>query len=104
MDIIRTRLTNWIGHILRATLLQREIIEGMMEVKRGRGRPRQKLMDWVMKDRYKKLKENAQHGEERRVTGKNGIGQKGTDKIVRTEWYKHPYINGISLIPLPLTL
>ena len=35
-----------------------------MEGKRGRGRPRQKLMDWMMEDGYWKLKENAQHREE----------------------------------------
>ena len=29
----------------------------MMEGKRGRGRPRQKLMDWMMEDGYGKLKE-----------------------------------------------
>src|SRR6218665_1564443 len=45
MDIIRTRQKNWIGHILRGNSLQREIMEGRMEGKRGRGRPRQKLMD-----------------------------------------------------------
>ena len=35
-----------------------------MEGKRGRGRPRQKLMDWMMEDGYWKLKEKAQHREE----------------------------------------
>ena len=50
MDIIRTRQKNWIGHILRGNSLQREIMEGRMEGKRGRGRPRQKLMDWMMED------------------------------------------------------
>src|SRR6218665_2071783 len=59
MDIIRTRQKNWIGHIL-----QREILEGRMEGKRGRGRPRQKHMGWIMEDRYGKLKEKAQHQEE----------------------------------------
>jgi len=39
-------------------------MEGRMEGKRGRGRPRQKLMDWMMEDRYWKLKEKAQHQEE----------------------------------------
>jgi len=29
-----------------------------------RGRPRQKLMDWMMEDGYKKLKEKAQHRQE----------------------------------------
>ena len=61
MDIIRTRQKNWIGHILRGNSLQREIMEGRMEGKRGRGRPRQKLMDWMMEDGYGKLKEKAQH-------------------------------------------
>ena len=36
------------GHIMRGDSLQREIIEGRMEGKRGRGRPRQKLLDWTM--------------------------------------------------------
>jgi len=35
-----------------------------LEGKRGRGRPRQKLMDWMMEDGYGKLKEKAQHREE----------------------------------------
>src|SRR6218665_1111516 len=43
MDIIRTRQKNWIGYILRGNSLQREIMEGRMEGKRRRGRPRQKL-------------------------------------------------------------
>jgi len=38
-------------------------MEGMMEKKRGRGRPRQKLMDWMMEDGYGKLKEKTQHRE-----------------------------------------
>jgi len=55
---------NWIGHILRGKSLQREIMEKMMEGKRGRGRPRQKLMDWMMENEYEKLNEKAQHREE----------------------------------------
>ena len=61
MDIIRTRQKNWIGYILRGNSLQREIMEGRMEGKRGRGRPRQKLMDWMMEDGYWTIKERAQH-------------------------------------------
>ena len=34
-----------------------EIMEGRMEGKRGRGMPRQKLMNWMMEDGYWKLKE-----------------------------------------------
>src|SRR6218665_2533261 len=59
--IIRMRQRNWMGHIMRGDSLQREIIEGRMEGKRGRGRPRQKLLDWMMSDGYSTLKEEAQH-------------------------------------------
>jgi len=55
VDIIRTRQKNWIWHILRGKSLQREIMEGRMEGKRGR--PRQKLKDWMMEDGYGQLKE-----------------------------------------------
>jgi len=41
---------------MRGDSLQREIIEGRMGSKRGRGRPRQKLLDWMMSDGYSKLK------------------------------------------------
>jgi len=37
-------------------------MEGRMEGRRGR--PRQKLMDWMMEDGYWKLEEKAQHREE----------------------------------------
>jgi len=42
--------------IMRGDSLQREIIEGRIEGKCGRGRPRQKLLDWMMSDGYSKLK------------------------------------------------
>jgi len=35
----------------------------IMEGKGGRGRPRQKLLDWMMSEGYNKLKEEAQHRE-----------------------------------------
>jgi len=53
------RQKNWIGHIL-----QREIMKESMEWNRARVRPRQKLMDWVMENGYRKLKKKAQHREE----------------------------------------
>ena len=40
---------------MRGDSLQREIIKGRMEGKRGRGRPRQKLLDWMMSEEYSKL-------------------------------------------------
>ena len=63
--IIITIQRNWMGHtcIMRGDALQREIIEGRMEGKRGRGRSRQKLLDWLLSEGYSKLKEEAQHRE-----------------------------------------
>ena len=63
LTIIRKRQQNWMGYILRGESLKREIIEVRMEGKRGRGRPRQKLLDWMMSEGYRKLKEEAQHRE-----------------------------------------
>jgi len=63
LTIIRTRQRNWMRHIMRGDSLQREIIKGRMEDKRGRRRPRQKLLDWVMDEEYSKLKEEAQDRE-----------------------------------------
>src|SRR6218665_825001 len=60
LTIIRTRQRIWMRHIMRGDSLQREIIKGRMEGKRLRGRPRQKLLDWMMSKEYSKLKE-AQH-------------------------------------------
>src|SRR6218665_3389505 len=50
ISTIRARQRNWMGHLLRGDSLQREIMEGRMEGKRGRGRPRQKLLDWMMSE------------------------------------------------------
>ena len=44
--------------MMRGDSLQRAIIERRMEGKRGRGRPRQKLLDWRTSEGYsKELKE-----------------------------------------------
>src|SRR6218665_2939013 len=63
LTIIRTRQRNCMQHIMRGDSLQREIIKGRMEGKRGRGRPRQKLLDWMMSEKYSTLKQEAQHRE-----------------------------------------
>ena len=60
LTTVRTRQWNWMGHKMRGDSLQREIIEGKREGKRGRERPRQK---WMMSEGYIKLKEEAQHRE-----------------------------------------
>ena len=59
LTLIRTRQRNWMRHIMRGDSLQREIIKG----RRGRGRPTQKLLDWMMSEEDSKLKEEAQHRE-----------------------------------------
>src|SRR6218665_512279 len=50
ISTIRARQRNWMGHLLRGDSLQREIMEGRMEGKRGRGRSRQKLLGWMMSE------------------------------------------------------
>src|SRR6218665_1543443 len=54
-------------HTMRGDSLQREIIEGRMDGKRGK--PRQKLMDWMMSEGYSKLKEEAKHREHGTIGG-----------------------------------
>ena len=71
LTIIRTRERNWMQHIMRGDTLQREIIKGRMEGIRGRARPRQKLLDWMMSEGYSKLKEEAQHREHGIIGGLN---------------------------------
>src|ERR1043165_1287848 len=57
---LRDRQKNWIGHILRGDSLLRDIIEGTMEGKRTRGRPRQMMLGGMMSNGYGELKEKAQ--------------------------------------------
>ncbi len=59
IGIIRSRQRNWLGHIMRGDSLLRTIIEGRMEGKKKRGRPRMMLLDWMLKEDYSKLKEKA---------------------------------------------
>src|SRR6218665_1281604 len=54
---IKTRQKKWIGHNLRGESLLKTVIEGKMLGKRSRGRPRQTMLDWMMVEGYKKLKE-----------------------------------------------
>jgi len=45
IGVIQSRQRNWLGHILRGDSLLRTIIEGRMERKKKRGRPR--MMLWT---------------------------------------------------------
>ena len=40
LDTIKRRKKNWLGHILRGQNMLRDVLEGKMNGKRGRGRPR----------------------------------------------------------------
>ena len=44
------RKKRWLGHILRGESLVKKVIEGRMEVKRGRGKPRIMMLDDIKAD------------------------------------------------------
>jgi len=48
MDTIRQRQRNWIGHILRGNSLLRTVLEGEIDGRKTRGKPRMKLLDGIM--------------------------------------------------------
>lgn len=47
---IRERQKNWVGHVLRSDTLLRTVWEGRMEGKKMAGRPRTKLLDWIIQE------------------------------------------------------
>ena len=57
---IKTRQKTWIWHTLRGKSLLKTVIEGKMLGKRSKWRPRQMMMNWMMVEKYKKVKEEAQ--------------------------------------------
>ena len=64
LDTIRRRKNRWIGHILRHPGLFRDVIEGRMEGKRGRGRKRIMWLDDIKNRRnYGTMKRDAEDRE-----------------------------------------
>jgi len=65
ISVIRNRKKNWIGHVLRGEGLLREVMEGRMEGKRVRGRPRKGMLDEVLvESSYDNMKRKAENRDE----------------------------------------
>ena len=56
INALRNRKKSWIGHVLRGDGLLKEVIEGRMEGKRIRGRPRLGTLDDLIKHSYVDMK------------------------------------------------
>jgi len=65
MDTLRTRQKKWLGHALRHGTLVKTVLEGRLLRKKGRGRPKEMLLSWLLETSdevmdYSQLKELAQ--------------------------------------------
>src|SRR6478609_9650886 len=57
------RKKNWIGHVVRGDGLMKLVLEGRMEEKRTRGRPRMGMIDDVLDETYGDMKRKAENRE-----------------------------------------
>ena len=65
VDVIIQRKKNWIGHVVRGEGLLREVIEGKMDGKRSRGRPRIGMLEELKEGKsYQQLKRRAENRSE----------------------------------------
>ena len=64
VETILKRKKGWIGHVLRGGGLLRDVIEGRMEGKRTRGRPRMGMIDELKGDSYVNMKRRAENRDE----------------------------------------
>ena len=60
---ILNRKKNWIGHVVRGHGLLKQVIEGRMEGRRGRGRPRTGMLDDLKETSYVNMKRRAEDRE-----------------------------------------
>jgi len=67
VDIVTQRKKNWIGHIVRGDGLLKLVLEGRMEGKRRRGRPRMGMIDELKEGSYVNMKRRADDREGWRI-------------------------------------
>ena len=67
VDIIVKRKKNWIGHVVRGEGLLKWVLEGRMEGKRKRGRPRIGMLDELKEGSYVKMKRRAEDREKWKI-------------------------------------
>ena len=58
------RKKKWIGHIVRGENMMKTVIEGKIEGKRGRGRPRLGMLNELIENKYVNMKIKAMNREE----------------------------------------
>src|SRR6476659_3651088 len=63
INTIWDRKKNWIGHVVRGDGLMKLVLEGRMEGKRPRGRPRMGMIDDVLDETYGDMKRKAENRE-----------------------------------------
>ena len=64
VEVIIQRKKNWIGHVVRGDGLLREVIEGKMDGKRSRGRPRIGMLDELKEGSYLQMTRRAENRSE----------------------------------------
>ena len=50
IETIRSRQRKWLGYVMRGNSQLKATIEGRMEGKKTRGRPRMMLLDWMIEE------------------------------------------------------
>src|SRR6476469_8555561 len=68
INTIWNRKKNWIGHVVKGDGLMKLVLEGRMEGKRLRGRPRMRMIDDVLDDTHGDMKRKAENRENWRIS------------------------------------
>ena len=61
--MLRSRKKSWIGHVLRENSLLKEVLEGTMEGRRVKGRPRLGMLDEIKEGSYVDMKRRSEDRE-----------------------------------------